>query len=389
MLHSRLVRWIGVLVAAGAVMLVAPRPTLAVVSSTPDPNTWQTNGRVTTIAYLGNTVYIGGSFSAVRPAGVTPGGPGELTRRNLAAFNATTGALLGWNPDANASVRTLKVSPAGSRVYAGGSFTRVGGAARFRVAALHPTSGAALNWKPYVNDAVKAITTSNSGAHVYLGGDFTSVAGAGRAHLASIEAANGKLSSVFKPQVTRGTRFATVLALDVSNSGKTLYLAGLFTRVKGVGRHNSAAVSTGIATLRPWKPAKTLATATTVEVSTGGTRVFVGGRGPGGYVQSYTTGAAGTPVWAHTANGDVEALVASPGALYVGGHFTGMVGIPRGHLAAMGPASGSLLSWNPNANGIVGVYRAGLRGAHVGVGGQFTKVGGVDHQGFAQFSGTP
>jgi trimeric autotransporter adhesin len=285
-----------VLAAALAVTMVVPRHAAALVSSSPDPDTWQTNGRVTAIAYLGNTVYIGGSFSAVRPAGVAPGGPGQQTRHNLAAFNATTGALLGWNPDANGSVRALKVSPAGTRIYAGGAFTRAGGAARHRVAALHPTSGAALNWKPYVNDEVKTITTSNSGAHVYIGGDFTFVAAAARRHLASIQASSGKLFSLFKPVVTRDTRFATVLAIDMSKNGKTLYLVGLFTTVKGVGRRNSPAVSTGIATLRPWKPAKTLATATAVEVSAGGTRVFVGGRGPGGYVQSYTTGSAGNPV---------------------------------------------------------------------------------------------
>jgi hypothetical protein len=257
------------------------------------------------------------------------------------------------------------------------------------VAALHPTSGAALRWRPYLNDTVKAITTSNSGAHVYVGGDFTSVAAAGRAHPASIEASSGQLSRQFKPSVTRDTRFATVLGLDVSRSGKTLYLVGLFTRVKGIGRRNSAAVSTGIATLRPWKPAKTLATAASVEVSAGGTRVFVGGRGPGGYVQSYTTGTAGTPHWARTANGDVEALAASSSALSVGGHFTSMGGISRGHLAALAPAGGSLLSWNPNTNGVLGVYTAGVRGAHLGIAGQFTRVGGVDHQGFAKFTGSP
>jgi hypothetical protein len=82
-------------------------------------------------------------------------------------------------------------------------------------------------------------------------------------------------------------------------------------------------------------------------------------------------------------------LVASSGALYVGGHFTGMVGIARGHLAAMSPASGSLLVWNPNANGILGVFGAALGGGHVAVGGEFTTVGGADHQGLAQFSGTP
>jgi hypothetical protein len=41
-------------------------------------------------------------------------------------------------------VRALKVSPAGTRVYVGGDFTAVGGAARARVAALSPSSGGAF-----------------------------------------------------------------------------------------------------------------------------------------------------------------------------------------------------------------------------------------------------
>jgi hypothetical protein len=113
-----------------------------------------------------------------------------VTHNRLAACNATTGALLPWNPDANGVVRALKVSPAGTRVYVGGDFSRVAGAARSRVAALSP-SGNAFGWNPYVNDSVKAITTSNSGSTVYVGGDFDSAEGAGRRHLAAFHAPAG------------------------------------------------------------------------------------------------------------------------------------------------------------------------------------------------------
>jgi PUA-like domain len=159
--------------AFAAAAAALPRPAAAVVSASPDP-TWQTNGRVEAVAYLGNTVYVGGSFTAVRD----PAGGSVQARSRLAAFNASSPhQLLPWNPGANNTVRALAVSPAGTRVYAGGAFTAAGGATRYRVAALDPTSGGALNWAPYVNDDVKAVTTSNSGAHVYLGGDFTSVEG--------------------------------------------------------------------------------------------------------------------------------------------------------------------------------------------------------------------
>ena len=100
-------------------------PAGAVVSSSPD---WggtaqcQTNGRVNAVVYLGGTVYLGGSFTQV---------DGQ-TRNRLAACDAATGNLLPWNPNANGVVRALKVSPAGTRVYVGGDFSAVGGAARAR-----------------------------------------------------------------------------------------------------------------------------------------------------------------------------------------------------------------------------------------------------------------
>ena len=377
-------RRLSLLVLLAALAAVAlPRPAAALVSASPDA-TWQTNGRVDAVAYLGNTVYLGGSFTAVRD----PAGGNVTTRNRLAAFDAATGALLPWNPGANNTVRALAVSPAGTRVYAGGAFTSAGGATRYRVAALDPTSGAALNWAPYVNDDVKAITTSNSGAHVYLGGDFTSVAGAGRRHLADVGASSGALSRSFKPDVG-GSSFPTVLALDVSAEGDTLYVGGLFSSIKGVARRNTGAVSTVIATLRAWRPSSTTATVSSLTVSTSGRTVFVGGRGAGGFVHAYGPTSGGAPVWAAAANGDVEALAVSSSILYVGGHFTAIGGAARGHMAALRAAGGAVEAWNPGANGALGVFAAAITSSHVAMGGEFTQVAGAAHQGFAQFSGTP
>jgi len=50
---------------------------------------------------------------------------GGKSRNNLAAVSAATGTANGWNPDVNAGVDTLSVSS--KRVYAGGSFTSIGG----------------------------------------------------------------------------------------------------------------------------------------------------------------------------------------------------------------------------------------------------------------------
>jgi trimeric autotransporter adhesin len=366
------------LATALALTLTMARPAKAIVSSNPDPMC-QTNGRVNAVAYLGGTLYLGGSFTQVN----------GTTRNRLAACDAASGNLLSWNPNANGVVRALKVSPAGTRVYAGGDFSAVGGAARSRIAALSPSSGAAFSWNPYVNDSVKAVTTSTTGSTVYVGGDFDSAAGAGRAHLASFNATSGNLTSL-KPRVSNGAgNFATVLSLAISPNNQTLYFSGDFALVNGASRRNAGAVSSGIGTLRAWSPAATADVAGELTVSASGNTVFVGGRSTGGYVQAYGPTTGGTPVFNVQTNGDVEALAVSSSILYVGGHFTTVGASTRHHLAALRASGGALQTWAPAANGVFGAFGAAITSSHVAFGGEFTTINGAAHQGVAQFSGTP
>ena len=101
-----------------------PRPAAAVVSASPDP-TWQTNGRVEAVAYLGNTVYVGGSFTAVRD----PAGGSVQARSRPAAFNASSPhQLLPWNPGANGALGVFGAAVAPGHLAMGGEFTQVAGA---------------------------------------------------------------------------------------------------------------------------------------------------------------------------------------------------------------------------------------------------------------------
>ena len=127
------------------------------------------DGSVEALAVSGSTVYVAGEFSSV----------GGASRNNIAALDATTGQATAWNPNAarqggGQDVSALAVS--GSTIYAGGSFTSIGGAMRDNIAALDAITGNATAWNPDApNAAVKALVVS--GSTVYAGGYFSSIGG--------------------------------------------------------------------------------------------------------------------------------------------------------------------------------------------------------------------
>ena len=58
-------------------------------------------------------------------------------------------------------------------------------------------------------------------------------------------------------------------------------------------------------------------------------------------------------------------------------------------VAALDPATGVPLSWNPGAGGTRGVIVAEAIPAGLAVGGDFQIAGGTTHSGLALFPGTP
>jgi hypothetical protein len=71
-------------------------------------------------------------------------------------------------PNPNGTVRALALSDDGSRLYAGGGFTAVGGATRPGAAELTPTSGAATSFAPTDGGVVIAMDVAPSG-RLYFG----------------------------------------------------------------------------------------------------------------------------------------------------------------------------------------------------------------------------
>jgi hypothetical protein len=99
--------------------------------------TVQTDGGAQAVAVLDGEVYVGGHQDNVCLTGNGTQGTGggfscngaRATRHKLFSVNATTGAVTGWDPNANSplGIFTLAASPAAGTVAAGGDFTLVGG----------------------------------------------------------------------------------------------------------------------------------------------------------------------------------------------------------------------------------------------------------------------
>ena len=145
--------------------------------------TAQIDGVVWQQVVVGNTVYAAGSFGTARPAGSLAGN-NTVVRRNILAYNLTTGELLPFAPVLNAQAFSIAASPDGSRIYVGGIFTTVNGEIRNRIAALNPTTGAIIHLLPTsrrqrpCDRAPRTRPSTSAGCSAVLNGATRSRAGA-------------------------------------------------------------------------------------------------------------------------------------------------------------------------------------------------------------------
>ena len=108
-------------------VLAASQPAFATPPQAPALKTWGATGAVKAELIMGNTLYLGGSFTSM----ISPDGSTTTSRKHLAAIDLTTGALLPWAPSTNGSVEALATD--GTNVVLGGSFTTINGVSRSRL----------------------------------------------------------------------------------------------------------------------------------------------------------------------------------------------------------------------------------------------------------------
>jgi hypothetical protein len=341
------------------------------------------NGTVLAVAYSGNTIFVGGEFTAAVVKGKT------VARNRLAAVDARTGELLSWAPAADGRVKTLAVS--GSAVYAAGDFGAVGGQKRDSLAKIDAASGAvASTFKHSISGKPYAVAVS--GGRLYLGGAITAVNGQARARLAAFSLSSGALDGTWKPTVDDQVEAITA-------AGGRIYVGGKFHKVNstsGYGRLVALDPSSG-KIITGFTPK---ATVIAYSIAVGPDGVYTANGGQGGKANAYST--SGTLTWTATFDGDAQAVAVYGDTVYVGGHFdkacrtprTGAQGVcldgsdVRVKLAALNAADGKLTSWTANGNGIEGVLTMATNSGFgsLAAGGAFTTINGKSAKRLAQFS---
>jgi hypothetical protein len=346
---------------AVAVLLILPAAAQASISVTSDA-TGGTNGRVDAILVVNGVTYVGGSFSMVFDRSGH-----SIARSNLAAFNSN-GNPTSWDPNVNGEVRALAAS--GSTIFAGGTFSTVGGKAAKSIAAINQ-AGTRI-WGGGSGGTVRAVRYANG--KVFIGGVFLQIQGQHRDRLASLNASNGR--------VTGWNPHANGAVYALAPTGTRIFVGGEFTAIGGATAPHLVDLSqTTGARIRfashPQYPVTGLAL---------GSHLFVAGGGTGGHEAAYTL--AGNRIWLRVTDGAAAAVGVAGGQIVFGGHFNNVcksnlgggspfactTNIIREHLFATLP-NGALLSWNPKVNSTLGVFAVRAGPSNVWVGGDFTSVG--------------
>ncbi|HKG51396.1 MAG TPA: hypothetical protein VKB14_13230, partial [Actinomycetales bacterium] len=226
------------------------------VGFTADPlPTYQTNGIAWALAQAEGVVYVGGTFSAVRPPG-SAAGVNESAASNFVALDATTGTPTGCQlafTGPSSSVRALAVSPDQQTLYAAGLFSAVGGTPAQNFAAIDLTTcRPILSFRPQVGGWARSISVAPNG-NVFIGGDFGTVNDQPRQRFAAFDPTGALLpwapAAASNPKTDAATGVTTIppssgYAIAITPDGQSAAIGGAFDTINGADSHALAIVDT-------------------------------------------------------------------------------------------------------------------------------------------------
>ncbi|MDQ6527193.1 hypothetical protein RB608_26500 [Nocardioides sp. LHD-245] len=344
------------------------------------------DGEVLSLAQVGGTIVLGGTFTRARDDGSTS----EVVRRGLLAFDAATGRIdPAFHPDPDGVVDVVVAGRAGT-VYVGGEFSSVAGQPRPRIAQVALADGSVVAGfdAGRVDGPVRDLRLQRS--RLWVAGSFSRIGGQRLRALAVLAARTGAAHGVdvkVAGRARRGLGRTTVAKIDLSPNGRRLVAIGNFRSVQGEPRHQLAVLdlSRHRAALARFRTRFYAADcdamyysyvrdvdfapdgASFVVVTSGGPR---GPSSPCDSVARFETRGSDRwvkPSWIASTGGDtVQAVEVTSSAVYVGGHhrwFNNPLGsntpgpgaVAREGIAALSPVNGLPFTWNPGRSKGIGV----------------------------------
>jgi PKD repeat protein len=346
------------------------------------------DGRVSSIAQVGDTMILGGTFTQVRNNDSTT----VIARSRLVAFDVTTKQIsTTFAPDPNGDVEVVLPAPDGKSVYVGGSYSSIAGTAVKNLAQVNVADGSLVKtFNPATVDG-RVLDLRLSNNRLWVAGAFTHVAGHAQKALATVNPTTGKYDAYFK-QVIAGLHnggTTTVMKIDINSQGTRLIALGNFDTIDASKHHQLLMLDLSGATTSAtanWQTAfyetacsKSFNTyMRDLAFSPDGTFFVVATTGAYGgagiacdSTARFETGASGTgikPSWVNNTGGDTTySVLITNSIVYTGGHARwqnnpfaadspGQGAVSRPGIAALDPINGLPLSWNPTRDRGVGVF---------------------------------
>ena len=367
----------------------------SVVGSVPTNTPDIADGATLAVNQIGTRILVGGTFTQE----ANHGSKTLVSQPYLFAFNASTGVLdTGFLPVLDGNVESIEPGPSADTAYVAGFFNNVNGVKSKSIVLLNTTNGSIVPGftAPNLNGAGNAIRLIPG--HLLLGGTFTTANGSTRDGLVSMNPTTGAIDTYLTVALVGHHNYGVnpnsvsgavgVQAMTVSPDGTQMMVIGNFTSAGGASHDQIVKVDLGSPSASvdsTWTTTQLTAACFNkkvdsyvrdIDYSPDGTYfVLVNGGGSGTNTDKsrslcdsasrWSATDAGPnvlPTWVDYSGQDTLLSVAVTGTtIYIGGHQrwmnnplgfdkAGAGAVPRPSLAALDPASGLPLTWNPGRN---------------------------------------
>lgn len=283
------------------------------------------------------------------PAAVSIGGAlvalSRATGLPVARFPRVSGVA---TDGADASIESV-VDDGRGGWYIGGDFVSVGGVACQNLVHITRERTVDRGWCPRPNGSIRTLV--RIGTTLFVAGEnLTRIDEARRSGLAAFDTRQGRLTD-WNPNV-----HGAVYEMAAGPSGKTIYFAGLFDRVRGVARSNLAAVDaqTGMPTAFAPNPDATIHGDSVSAFAVTATHVYawgyytrIGGRAVAGNTAQLDAHSGELLSWLPTVDGGPQSTAVVGARVFLGGVFSQLGGARRDDLASFTETTGTVDAWAP------------------------------------------